>query len=437
MDSATSKTSVMAPFIIMLFLYFIVGLFTVINQQFQLPLKSAMLPHDGNMTNALVTLLNFSWFLAYPFSEGFATRWVARLGYRKTSVYSLLIFIAGLGLYEAAVLLHMYAPSYITILGNRIFTGFFIFLLGSFVIGMAVTILQVVTGLYLDVNPVGKTTPLQRQMIGGTTNSIGMAIGPLVVSYVIFYGIPLHNVQSPEFIRPVIVLIAVIVAITLITARIPMPTVNRASRSTTQPTQPTHKSIWSFPQLRLGVIGIFCYVGVEVAVGANINLYAASLNTTFAAAATKMAALYWAGILVGRFIGSVYTKISSQHQLVYSSIGSVLLLLLAMFFANPWILVAIGLFHSVMWPAIYTLALDKLGIYTAKASGALMIGVVGGGVIPLLQGILADTLQGDWRWTWWLVVAGEIYILYYGLSGYKAQSALGNSNTPQPPSLYK
>ena len=141
------------------------GLFTVINQQFQVPLKSALLPHDGNMTNALVTLLNFSWFLAYPFSEGFATRWVDRLGYRKTSVYSLLIFIVGLGFYEAAVLLHIYAPSYITIMGNPIFTGFFVFLSGSFVIGMAVTILQVVTGLYLDVNPVGKTTPLQRQMI--------------------------------------------------------------------------------------------------------------------------------------------------------------------------------------------------------------------------------------------------------------------------------
>lgn len=434
MNSATGKTSVMAPFIIMLFLYFIVGLFTVINQQFQVPLKSAMLPHDGNMTNALVTLLNFSWFLAYPFSEGFATRWVARLGYRKTSVYSLLIFMTGLGLYEAAVLLHMYAPSYIVILGNRIFTGFFIFLSGSFVIGIAVTILQVVTGLYLDVNPVGKTTPLQRQMIGGTTNSIGMAIGPLVVSYVIFYGIPLHNIQSHEFIWPVIALIAVIAAITLITVRTPMPAIDMTGRSATQT---THKSIWSFPQLRLGVIGIFCYVGVEVAVGANINLYATSLNTTFATAATKMAALYWAGILVGRFVGSVYTKVSSQHQLVYSSIGSILLLLLAMFFANPWILVVIGLCHSVMWPAIYTLALDKLGIYTAKASGALMIGVVGGGVIPLLQGILADALQGDWRWTWWLVVAGEIYILYYGISGYKAKSATGDSGTQRPPSLYK
>ena len=274
MNPTPEKTSVMAPFILMLFLYFIVGLFTVINQQFQVPLKSALLPHDGNMTNALVTLLNFSWFLAYPFSEGFATRWVDRLGYRKTSVYSLLIFIAGLGFYEAAVLLHIYAPSYITIMGNPIFTGFFVFLSGSFVIGMAVTILQVVTGLYLDVNPVGKTTPLQRQMIGGTTNSIGMAIGPLVVSYVIFYGIPLHNVQSREFIWPVICLIAIICIFTLITARIKMPAINVATRPATRSFR---KSIWSFPQLRLGVIGIFCYVGVEVAVGANINLYAVSL----------------------------------------------------------------------------------------------------------------------------------------------------------------
>ena len=180
-------------------------------------------------------------------------------------------------------------------------------------------------------------------------------------------------------------------------------------------------------------------MGVEVAVGANINLYAVSLNTTLAAAATKMAALYWTGILVGRFAGSLYTKISSQNQLIYSSIGSIILLLLAMFFANPWILVFTGLCHSVMWPAIYTLALNKLGIYTAKASGALMIGVVGGGILPLLQGILADALHGDWRWTWGLILAGEIYILYYGLSGYKAQSATESNPTPHsaPPSRYK
>lgn len=407
-----------SPFLMMLFLYFIVGLFTVINQQFQVPLKSAMLPDDGNITNALVTLLNFTWFLAYPASEGFASRWVERLGYKKTSVYALLIFIAGLALYEAAVLLHLYAPSYLTLIGNQISTGFFIFLMGSFVIGMSATILQVVTGLYLAVYPYRHTTSMQRQMIGGTTNSIGMAIGPLVVSYIIFHGIPFHSIQTQDFIFPIVGLTTGIVFLTFLTARLHFPaTAMENGKKQEQFTQ----SIWSFSHLRLGVWGIFFYVGVEVAVGANINLYATSLNTNFAVAATQMAALYWGGILVGRFLGSIYTRISPQVQLIFSSTGAIILLLFSMFLSNPWILAGVGLCHSVMWPAIYTLALTQLGKYTAKASGILMIGVVGGGILPLLQGILADWFHGDWRWTWWLVIAGELYIFYYGIRGYKVR----------------
>ncbi|MFR7823836.1 MAG: hypothetical protein ACLU30_12060 [Odoribacter splanchnicus] len=92
-----------------------------------------------------------------------------------------------------------------------------------------------------------------------------------------------------------------------------------------------------------------------------------------------------------------------------------------------------------MWPAIYTLALDKLGIYTAKASGALMIGVVGGEFYLYCKESWQMALHGDWRWTWGLILAGEIYILYYGLSGYKAQSATESNPTPHsaPPSRYK
>ena len=100
----TKVVNVFTVFMVMLILYFIVGLFTVINQQFQIPLQTAMLPHDGNITNALVTMLNFSWFLAYPLSEGFGTRWLEKYGYRKTSYLALLILIAGLAIYEAAVL---------------------------------------------------------------------------------------------------------------------------------------------------------------------------------------------------------------------------------------------------------------------------------------------------------------------------------------------
>ena len=112
--------NVFTVFTVMLILYFIVGLFTVINQQFQIPLQTAMLPHDGNITNALVTMLNFSWFLAYPLSEGFGTRWLEKYGYRKTSFLALLILIAGLAIYEAAVLFHIYTPMQVTIIGNPI-----------------------------------------------------------------------------------------------------------------------------------------------------------------------------------------------------------------------------------------------------------------------------------------------------------------------------
>lgn len=419
MDTHKLPNGTIHPFVvfsIMLVLYFIIGLFTVINQQFQIPLKTTMLPHDGNITNALVTLLNFSWFLAYPFSEGFGTKWLEKYGYGKTSVYALLILAAGLGVYEAAVLFHLYTPVQVTIMGNTVSLGFFIFLIGSFVIGVAATILQVVLNLYLATSQVGNTTALQRQMIGGTSNSIGMAIAPLVISYIIFQGIPLHEIKTHQFLWPLLILMISIVLMTIVTHKIKMP-----------PLPPTisrkdlvlKKSVWTFPQLKWGVLGIFFYVGIEVAVGANINMYAVDLGKRYATDATHMAAIYWGLLLAGRLLASFFKTVSSQIQLVYASIGAMLLVLLAMVFSNPWILTGVGLFHSIMWPAIFTLAIDKLGKYTTRASGILTVGVVGGGIIPFLQGILADLLNGNWRWTWILVILGEIYILFYGLKGYK------------------
>lgn len=405
-------------FAVMLLLYFIIGLFTVINQQFQIPLQTAMLPHDGNITNALVTLLNFSWFLAYPFSEGFGTRWLEKFGYRRTAVYALLILIAGLCVYELAVLFHIYTPVKVNLFGNAISLGFFIFLIGSFLIGIAATVLQVVLNLYLAECPVGHTTALQRQMIGGTSNSVGMAIAPLMISYVIFGGIPLHTITTQQFVWPLLILVAVMSLITFLTSRVGMPPVFGTG---SQPHLVLEKSVWSFSHLKLGVWGIFFYVGIEVAVGANINMYAVELGSRYAANATHIAAFYWGLLLVGRLLGSFIKHIPSQTQLVFASIGAIAMLVLAILFSNPWILACTGFFHSIMWPAIFTLAIDRLGKYTSRASGVLMIGVVGGGIIPFVQGVLADLLHGDWRWTWLLVIAGEVYILFYGLRGYRVR----------------
>ena len=111
------------------------------------------------------------------------------------------------------------------------------------------------------------------------------------------------------------------------------------------------------------------------------------------------------------------SKIPSRTQLTVTTMSAVILVLFAAFFNSPWLLVAVGLCHSVMWSAIFTLALKGMGKYKSVATGALMMGVLGGAIIPLLQGVFADMLNDDWQWTWLFIAVGEIYMLYYSLRG--------------------
>lgn len=197
------------------------------------------------------------------------------------------------------------------------------------------------------------------------------------------------------------------------------------------------KSIWSFRHLKLGVIAIFFYVGVEVCIGANINLYAIeqeNLHGSFSflgnhslsvfginfAIPALMATLYWGGMLIGRLVGSSLSRISPRIQLTVTTVSATVLTLLAILLNNPWLLTAVGLFHSIMWGAIFTLSVNKLGKYTSIASGVFMIGVVGGAILPLVQGMVADLL-GGWRWSWLLVIFGELFMLYYALIGSKVK----------------
>ena len=112
-------------------------------------------------------------------------------------------------------------------------------------------------------------------------------------------------------------------------------------------------------------------------------------------------------------------SVSPRVQLSVAAVFAALFTILAITFDNPWFLVIVGFFHSVMWGSIFTLSVNKLGKYTSVASGVFMIGVIGGSLLPLLQGIFADAMEGVWRLTWTIVVVGELYILYYALSGSK------------------
>ncbi|MEG2480154.1 MAG: MFS transporter, partial [Mucinivorans sp.] len=117
------------------------------------------------------------------------------------------------------------------------------------------------------------------------------------------------------------------------------------------------------------------------------------------------------------------SKVPARTQLIITSVIATLLVIGAMLTDNLWYLVAVGLFHSVMWPATFALAIKGLGKYTSAGSGALMIGVLGGGVMPLLQAILADSWGGDWTATWVIVIVGELYLLYYALLGSRVRKS--------------
>ncbi len=407
------KSNQTGPFLIMVGLMFVVGFLTVVNQQFQTPLQGALLSNAGALKNTLATFITFAFFMGYPALGSTASRWADTIGYKGTLVRGLIVLMAGLAIEVLS--------AYITDAGSvqigeaTVPIAFFIFLLGSFVLGSALAIMQTVINPFLVVTEVPGTSPVTRVSIAGSLNSIGTTIAPFFVAFVVFGGsVP----AVAQLLLPLSILILIVGVLTGVVKKLPLPTPKHGDDESVDISQLT-RSIWSFKHLTLGVVGIFVYVGVEVAVGSNITLYAKSIGFDKELYAT-LTALYWGGMLVGRLFGSFMSKIAAQKQLLFTATVALVLVLISMATDNPWFLVGIGLMHSIMWGAIFSLAIDKLGPYTAKGSGALMIGVAGGAVIPWLQGVSADML-GGWELTWMIVALCEVYLIYYAVAGHKVK----------------
>ncbi len=434
MGNTSQKTNYLFPFIVLVILFFFVGFLTTANGQFQGPLKAAFLSGAGSLKNTLATLISFSWFMAYPIMGGFASSSVNKHGYKSTLIRGLILLIIGLGIFWLSSFYTVQFPEFKILVSSAVIPlGFFIFLLGSFVVGSAATLLQVVINPYLAACDVKGTQPVQRMSIGGSSNSIGTTVAPFFVTGAVFGGLSMEEVQVSQLQIPFLYLMVVFAVVTLIFSRITLPDI-QGTRA--EGNEKLGKSVWSFRHLTLGVVAIFFYVGVEVCIGANINLYAIELQeagrrlpffgkevlslfgVNFSIPAL-MATLYWGGMLIGRLISSSLSKIPANVQLAFTGLLAAILIIIAMIINEPWLLVAVGLFHSVMWGAIFALSVSYLGKYTSKASGVLMIGVIGGALLPLFQGIFADLSGGAWRWTWVIVLIGELYILYYGLLGSK------------------
>ncbi|MFI3265113.1 MAG: MFS transporter [Rikenellaceae bacterium] len=421
----------LGPFVILTFIYFIVGFLTTVNGQFQGPLKIAFLSDVTALRNTLVTLIPFFFFLGYLVNSSTGGRWINSYGYKKTLMRALVIMIFALVFYLLASLLaDEYSGWGFNIASDYIPYGYLVFLLGSFLMGTSAALLQVVINPYIASYELPNTQSVQRLSIVGAINSIGTTVAPFFVTGVMFAGAAIDSVTAAHLITPFILIILFIGVVTLVTARLNLPNIEGTYSSEEKKAE---RSIWSFRHLRLGVIAIFFYVGAEVAIGINVNLHAMELlehgeALTFfgedniilwglhLGIPALLATLYWGGLMVGRILSSFINFISPRTQLIFTAILALVLTTIAILTNNLWVLITVGLCHSIMWAAIFSLSVKGLKEYTSKASGVFMMGVFGGAIFPLIQGFMADS-AGSWRWTWMIVIVCELVILYYALWG--------------------
>lgn len=431
------KRNGLGPFVVLTFIYFIVGFLTTVNGQFQGPLKIAFLSHADELRNTLTTLISFFFFLGYLLNSSLGGKWINQHGYKITLLRALCVMVAGLLTYSLSswVVVH-YGDAHLTIMGDQVPYGYFIFLLGSFLMGTSAALLQVVINPYVAAYDLPNTQPVQRMNIVCAINSFGTTIAPFFVTGIIFAGVALDSVTADQLMIPFLLIALCIVVTTIVTSRLSLPDIE-GTRA--EGDEKLERSVWSFRHLTLGVVAIFFYVGTEVSIGVNVNLHAMELidaghGLSFfgkdhlilwgldLGIPALLATLYWGGFMVGRMTFSFFDSISPRKLLAATTIIATAQIIVAMITNNLWILVSVGLCHSVMWSCIFTLSIKGLKKYTSKASGVFMMGVFGGAVFPVLQGACADAV-GSWQWTWSIALVCELVMLSYALWGCRIKDA--------------
>ncbi len=391
---------------------------------------------DGS--NALGMMGNMMNFLAYLFMGIPAGKLLTRIGYKKTALLAIAVGFLGVFIQFLSGIIGVGS----TMAGLP--ANWFIYLLGAFVAGFSVCILNTVVNPMLNLLGGGGKKGNQLVQIGGTFNSLMGTITPMFVGALI--GAVTKNTVITD-VNPVMYIAMGVFFLTfLILAFIPIENPQSAS-------QGGHvESPWKYRHFVYGVIAIFLYVGVEVGIPGTLNFYLSDAESeagldpkTAATIAGFVAGTYWFLMLIGRFVSSLISgAVSSRMQLGCVSAVAAALVLAAMFVPatvatsmpvftgsgfgmvqvplSALLLVLCGLCTSVMWGTIFNLAVEGLGSATALASGAFMMMVVGGGILPLLQNAIADA-AGDYMVSYWVVVIAILYILWYAVLGSKVKKA--------------
>ncbi len=366
----------------------------------------------GNMMN----------FAAYLFMGIPAGIMISKMGYKKTVLVGLALGFIGV----CVQFLSSRTGAETAIFGGLMNLNYFIYLLGAFICGFSVCVLNTVVNPMLNLLGGGGNRGNQYVQIGGSLNSLAGTLTPMLAGMLI--GEVTKQTSMADVAPLLYIAMGVFAASIVIIGFTPLVEPEQEGGDT----MALIKGALGYKHLIFGVIAIFFYVGVEVGIPGEMIFYLNSLNIPNATAiAGSIAAIYWLLMLVGRFTSSFISgKVSTRTQLTVVSIVALVLLVLAIFIPESitmnfyaevpvkcLFLVLCGLCTSVMWGNIFNLATEGLGKYTAAASGIFMTMVVGGGVMPLIQEAIANS--AGYMVSYWLVVAMVAYILWFALLGSK------------------
>lgn len=428
----TQKNGNVVAIITMLFLFAMISFVTNLAAPIGVIWKSQEAFEGSNFLGMLGNMMNF---LAYLFMGIPAGKLLAKIGYKKTALVAIAVGFFG-------VLIQFLSG--IVGVGGLIFglpANFYVYLLGAFVAGFSVCMLNTVVNPMLNLLGGGGNRGNQLVLLGGTANSLAGTLTPMLVGALI--GEVTKDTAITDVNLVLYIALGVFAAAFFALAFIPIADPEQAQATTAK----FEHSPWNFRHFVLGTVAIFVYVGIEVGIPGTLNFYLSDTSAngagldpkTATSTAGFVAGTYWLLMLVGRFLGSLIGgKISSKTMLKTVASCAIVLVLLAMFLPHAMtsmpvftgssfavvdvplaalLLVLCGLCTSVMWGGIFNLAVEGLGKYTSAASGIFMMMVVGGGILPLLQNWIAD--QTTYMTSYWVVIAGAAYILYYALYGSK------------------
>lgn len=400
-DSVKAKSFVL-PLIIIGIMFFAIGFALGINS-YLIPLLNKALDISSG-ESYLVLSATFSAFLIFGYPASVV---ISKIGYKRTMALSFLLFAVGL---------YLFIPS-------AKMESLPLFLVASFISGAGNAFLQASVNPYITImGPIESAA--KRMSYMGIANKLAWPIAPLFLSLVIGKGV--KDVMLTDINLPFVIIIGVFVLLGILALLAPLPEVKAAGEDEESvedcPYAASKTSIWQFPHLLLGVLALFVYVGVEtISLGTLID-YAQSLGLPNPEAYAWIAPI---GMVAGYIAGILFIpKYISQSQAlrIVSSIaifGSLMVVLMPEEISIFFILfMALGC--SLMWPALWPLAMTDLGRFTKTGSSLMVIAIVGGAVFPTLYGFIKDVYGA--QNAYWLVLPGFIYILYYGVKGHKIRT---------------